>query len=55
MLSSEQSSAMSTKFLGQMALTIAHIVISMNSINSPHVLKKKKKGQIIKTLTLKQK
>ncbi len=50
----ENPSAIFAKLLGQQALIVVHIVISMNSIRSWHVSKNKKKGQVIKTLTLKQ-
>jgi hypothetical protein len=36
-LSSEQPSATSTKFLRQLALNAAHIVVNMNSVKSRHV------------------
>jgi hypothetical protein len=47
-LSSEQPSAMSTKFLGQLALTIAHIVVNTNLVKSQHVLKKQKRDKSLK-------
>jgi hypothetical protein len=52
---SEEPNAIFAKLLSQQALTIAHIAISMNSNKSQWVSKKRKKGQVIKTLTLKQK
>jgi hypothetical protein len=54
-LSSKQPSAMFIELLGQHALIVAHVAISMNFNKIQHVSKNQKKGQIIKTLTLKQK
>ncbi len=46
--SSKQSSATSTKFLGQLALIVTHIIVNMNSIKSRHMSKKQKKDKSLK-------
>jgi hypothetical protein len=51
----KESIAIFAELLCQHVLTIAHIVVSMNSNKNQQVSKNRKKGQIIKTLTLKQK